>query len=1035
MIKNLYFYILIFLLVGCQQVTDKSLYQSFELERFKTPDNTFRAVPFYSLNDDLQAGELTRQLFIFKEAGYGGAFLHSRIGLLTPYLSDHWFDMMKVGTDVLKELGMDAWYYDEDKWPSGFAGGLVPVQSQDYQARSLARVAKGTKINSPDTVLLDDGKYQYVELVSPMGVAWYNGTSWVDLMNPRMVQAFIECSYKPYVERFAGQTNALGIFTDEPQVSPKAHIGHNGLVAYSPVMIDIFRKRCGYDLIPVLPSLFDTIGDWRKIRVDYYRTVAYCFENAFSRPIGEYCGKNGFIWTGHYNGEDSPTASMLNTGNLMQQLRHMQQPGIDALGLRYGSVYLGKGVSSVANQYGLERRLSELFGISGHNMSFEDRMWITAWHTIMGVNFMCPHLYLYSMKGARKRDYPPTISHQQPYWAYNKLFEDYSARLCYFATAGKTTPEICIIHPLESTYIEQMQGTSNARDGRFERLLGTLMTTHRNFDIGDEQIISETGKVKDGKFVVNKMAYGIVILPEMLTVRQTTIELLHRFSKAGGKVFVCGSYPSFVDGKINPEAIAKLKNSSTEIAVTALQKALNESLAPQFTLTGEGSDKIWSHLRTVSNGKTLQLSNTSRINNYQIQVQFADGTVPVALLDPINGDCLEWKAEPDGSYKINFAPAQTWIISTGSAAKEATFIETYSLPRKATTVITLPNTFKGKRLNPNAITLDFASFSSDEGKTWSAPEPVLAFYERSARRRFNGLLLMKFDIQIDELPENCSLVMEQPEMYKSIQVNGKEVKYTETGFYLDATFRKQQITSLLKKGKNEIILSLDYVSPITNALTADKRYGTEIESIYLIGDFAVTAVVADTPQEDTWRSRQRELPPKAPVNRFKSFALNKEKSSFSGDITTQGYPFYAGTFEFTSEFDLPSLEKGARYKVEFPQFESILIEVQVNGTDFPVIFASPWENDITKALKQGKNEIRIRLTNGLRNLMGPHHHKGGEFSAVGPATFHGDAAWPNSEPGDRDWYDARLRGNPILWRDMYHIIPFGLLSPPIITCW
>ncbi len=1031
--KLLSFCLLSLTFAGCQQqISKETPYASFEQEKFKNPDNTFRAVPFYSLNDDLQADELTRQLHIFKDAGYGGAFLHSRIGLLTPYLSDHWFDMMKVGTDVLRDLGMDAWYYDEDKWPSGFAGGLVPIQSSDYQARSLARLAKGTKVNPPDKILLEDDHYIYVELVNPMGQGWYNGTSWVDLMNPQMVQAFIESSYKPYVDRFAGQSNAKGIFTDEPQVSPKSHVPQNGLVSYSPVMVNTFRERCGYDLIPVMPSLFDTVGDWRKIRLDYYRTIAFCMENAFSRPIGEYCAQNHIMWTGHYNGEDNPTSTMLNEGNLMQQLRHMQQPGIDALGLRYNSVYCGKGVSSVANQYAIERRLSELFGISGHNMSFEDRMWVTSWHTIMGINFMCPHLYLYSMKGARKRDYPPTISHQQPYWGYNKLFEDYSARLCYFASSGKTTPEICIIHPLESTYIEYMQGASGTRDAKFEELLRTLMGTHRNFDIGDEQIISEVGKIKNGKFTVKEMAYRIVILPEMLTIRQSTINLLNQFKKAGGTILVSGAYPSLVDGKNNLESLRALKDIAIFISNENLKSVINEQCVPEFTLSGEGNETIWTHLRTVSNGTTLQLSNTSRIDTRRIRFHLTGANTPIALWNPVNGHCLKLDPESYGSYAIEFAPAQTWVISTGDAAKNVVFDETYTLPSNATTILTFSNTFNGKRLNPNAITLDFASFSSDNGKKWSELEPVLAFYERTARKPYNGPLMLKFEIKADVLPKNCSLVLEQPGMYKSILVNGQEVKFTGNKFYVDATFKTQDITSLLKMGKNEIILSLDYISPITTSLTADKRYGTEIESIYLIGDFAVSAAIADQPLADTWRSLQKELPPKAPVNRFKSFVLTKEQTSFTGDLSTQGYPFYAGSFELSTDFDILSLEPGVRYQVEFPNFESILINLNVNGTDFPVLFSSPWACDITKALKPGKNEMHITLTNGLRNLMGPHHHKGGEFAEVGPATFHGDNAWPNIEAGERDWYDARLKSNPILWRDTYHIIPFGMLGAPVI---
>ena len=444
------------------KVQSGTVYASFEQQLFEHPDNTFRAVPFYSLNDRLDSAELVRQISLMKQAGYGGAFLHSRIGLLTPYLGEEWFRMMQIGTQALQALDMDVWYYDEDKWPSGFAGGIVPRQKPDFRARCLIRLPLGTPVEAPDSVLLRDDHYLYVCRVNPMGQPRYNGTCWVDLMNPGTVRAFIESSYTPYVERFGGHPRVRGMFTDEPNVIVRPEMAHQGAVSYSPVLDSLFRARCGYELQPVIPALFDTVGEWRRIRLDYYRTVAYALEQAFSKPIGDYCAGNGWIWTGHYNGEDTPGLTMANTGNLMQQLRHMQQPGLDALALRLNTIYSAKGVTSVANQYGRQRRLCELFGIGGHNLSFEDRMWITSWNTIMGINFMCPHLYQYSLKGERKRDYPPAISHQQPYWPYNGLFEDFSARLCYFATAGVNEPDICVIHPQESAYLETRSSAMSA---------------------------------------------------------------------------------------------------------------------------------------------------------------------------------------------------------------------------------------------------------------------------------------------------------------------------------------------------------------------------------------------------------------------------------------------------------------------------------------------------------------------------------------------------------------------------------------------
>ena len=55
---------------------EESDYVAFEQQKFKEPDNTFRSVPFYSLNDSLSEEELVRQLKLMKEGGFGGAFFY-----------------------------------------------------------------------------------------------------------------------------------------------------------------------------------------------------------------------------------------------------------------------------------------------------------------------------------------------------------------------------------------------------------------------------------------------------------------------------------------------------------------------------------------------------------------------------------------------------------------------------------------------------------------------------------------------------------------------------------------------------------------------------------------------------------------------------------------------------------------------------------------------------------------------------------------------------------------------------------------------
>lgn len=1021
---------------GCrsdQKGTHTRQLDRFTQPSFQAPANSYRSVPFYSLNDDLAPAELDRQLHLFKEGGFGGTFLHSRIGLLTEYLTDTWFNVMAAGVKSSQELDIDAWFYDEDKWPSGFAGGIVPLKDPAFQARSLARVKRDQPVNPPDMVLFEDGHFKYVCHVNPLGDAWFNGTSWVDLMNPDMVKAFIDCSYVPYVEKFGGQPHVLGIFTDEPQISPRVKIANQGVVSFSPVIPAAFKARTGYDLIPHLPSLFAEVGPWRTVRLDYYRTVAACFEKAFSKQIGDYCDTHQFIWTGHYNSEDSPSGNLLNEGGLMQQLRHMQMPGIDALGLHYNTLHCGKVMTSVANQYGRARRLSELFGISGHNMTFEDRMWITAWHTLMGVNFMCPHLSLYSMKGERKRDYPPTISYQQPYWRYNRLFEDFSARLCYFATVGQTTPEICVLSPIESDYIEHAQKLSGKRDAALNQVLSALVRTHRNFDLGDEQIISEIGKAANGRFEIGQMAYRVVVLPPMLTIRASTLQRLGAFAAQGGTVLVAEEYPSLVDGAEDAAAIAALKSYAPLVKGDAWLEALNQRVSPMFTLDGEKNDEIWTHLRTVANGFTLQLSNTSRLENRTLALRLADRDATVALWNPVNGQCLRLNPGADGAYALAFAPAQTWIVTLGPVSADVQFDGVYSLPGECREIAKLDGPWQGKRVDPNALTLDFARYSKDGGTTWSEPEPVLAIYDRFAHRTpYNGELKLKFEPEIIDVPSRCKLVVEQPEMYTSIMVNGRQVVFDTDESYTCFTFRAKAVNDLLKQGRNEIVLALNYVSAIPTSLNARARYGTEIESIYLVGDFAVKPVLSEKPLTTTYRNQEGALVPK-PIHSFKGFAITQETATFRGDLVPQGYPFYAGEFQLDSTFELGQIEAGKKYLLAFPSFEAVVINVTVNGRPCPPLVASPWETDVTAALKPGKNTVRISLTNSLRNLMGPHHHKGGEHTAVGPATFRANQGWPNRERGEPDWYDARLGGNAKVWRDDYYMIPFGLLQPPVLV--
>ncbi len=116
-------------------------------KNFKNPDKTYRAVPFWSWNDKLNAQELINQIKDFKEKGIGGFFMHSRVGLETEYMGKEWLDLVEEMVKNSKEIDIDPWLYDEDRWPSGFAGGKVAEKIGDEgRAKILTlKILKDTK--------------------------------------------------------------------------------------------------------------------------------------------------------------------------------------------------------------------------------------------------------------------------------------------------------------------------------------------------------------------------------------------------------------------------------------------------------------------------------------------------------------------------------------------------------------------------------------------------------------------------------------------------------------------------------------------------------------------------------------------------------------------------------------------------------------------------------------------------------------------------------------------------------------------------
>ena len=103
---------------------------------FKNPPAKYRSAPFWGWDGDLEKEELLTQIDTFKQMGYGGFHMHARAGLITPYLSDEFMQRVRDCCEKAQKEGLYAWLYDEDRYPSGPAGGIV-TRNPEYTRRYL----------------------------------------------------------------------------------------------------------------------------------------------------------------------------------------------------------------------------------------------------------------------------------------------------------------------------------------------------------------------------------------------------------------------------------------------------------------------------------------------------------------------------------------------------------------------------------------------------------------------------------------------------------------------------------------------------------------------------------------------------------------------------------------------------------------------------------------------------------------------------------------------------------------------------------
>lgn len=368
-----------------------------------------RPVPFWSWNDKLEPDELRRQIGAMQDAGMGGFFMHARGGLETEYLSEDWFRAVEASVDEAKKRGMQAWCYDENGWPSGFAGGKL-LEDPENRAHYLRFEKKpGFDAAALGVYTLENGHIRRITGAAN-GISEYlcvydcQNSSTVDILDPRITDAFLALTHEKYFERFGAEfgKGIAGFFTDEPQYFRYE-------TAYTPVLLTEYKKAYGADILDLLGALFVDCEEAPGFRFRYWRLMNVLYTENFMGRVYRWCIEHNCRLTGHTVEESQLYTQMWCCAGVMPFYEYESIPGVDWLGRKTGTELAPRQVSSAAQQLGKKQVLTETFACAGWDVTPKELKRIAEWQYVNGVNLMCQHLYPYSIRGQRKRDYPAFI--------------------------------------------------------------------------------------------------------------------------------------------------------------------------------------------------------------------------------------------------------------------------------------------------------------------------------------------------------------------------------------------------------------------------------------------------------------------------------------------------------------------------------------------------------------------------------------------------------------------------------------------------
>ena len=907
----------------------------------------FRPLPLWAWNGEMTVERISKTLTDFRDRGFGGAFIHPRPGLIIEYLSEKWFELWRFAQETATELGLTVHIYDENSFPSGFAGGHVLAARPELRLNRLVCIAADAHTDGTVVAQFEHVSSHFKIVREPTEKSgWYADGTYVDLLNPETANVFTQITH----HRYDREVNSFGLmaFSDEPAVMDYSR----GALPWSETIEEAFAEEHGYRLQPNLPSLFvDVDSQSPKVRYDFQTTLMRLFQINFVEPLASACKKYGMRLTGHLHEHEWPCPRY--QANTMLAMAGFHTPGIDLLGFQvdlsdcssHGRWLLTiLEVTSLADQLGKRTVLCEAYGGGGYETTLADLKRQGDYLLAGGINLLVPHMSYETMVGARKYDWPQTISDHASFWDDIGPLHEHQARVASILSRGVSTADTLVLHPTATGWLDWTPDssavgreqelplkTTELRSG-YSEFLQSLADRYLDFHLGDEWILEARGRSYSGMLSVGDHSYSTVIIPpQMETIRLETLDLLERFSSVGGRVVAFDSLPTRLEGVLSEEPSLRLDKIATQLEsidhlaiVQPLIKGPNECIVPP------GLQVI---RRKLADRKVYFVANPW---SQPLTAEIAFEAESLLEVNTITG--ASQPVSSTQSLQLASGEHRLWIENTDSIKSVSqTFSE---IPFELNSVT---------RIQSNCLPIDACSLVVGE----QIFDRTATIVQNRNLWREHGLpgdpwewgVQFKRDFVDSTLPASPGFVatytfsseiecdiqicVERPWLY-TVLLNGSHVTFDSDPFFDEEMRLSKPQTP--RRGTNKISIRAETL-----------QIHHELAPTWVMGDFAVYKCVLHAPR-----------------------ALG------SAGWAAQGLPNYPWTVEYLGNFSNPA---GGAVELEIRGHGYSSAEIALDGTTVSRYWGDGGWLPLGD-VSAGTHELKVLIRGNLRNLLGPYGVEG-----------------------------------------------------------